>query len=50
MFARFISRSSRVVEGELAQVAVWTAVNIVLGLVFLVLLNFDDRLAHAVGF
>jgi hypothetical protein len=37
-------------HGPLAQVAVWAAVNIVLAVVFTVLLNFDDRVARAVGF
>jgi len=50
VLTRFVSRSTQAAKGEMAQVAVWTAVNILLGAVFAALLAFDDRIAHAIGF
>ena len=50
MRARISAFATRVTRRETAQVAVWTAVNIVLAVVFSVLLHFDDRIARAIGF
>jgi hypothetical protein len=51
MLDRFVGRTAaRLARREVAQVAVWTAVNIVLAVLFSALLHFDDRVARAVGF
>jgi hypothetical protein len=50
MLTRLVTRSLGVARGDFVRIAGWTALNLLLGLVFTALLLFDDHLAHAVGF